>query len=71
MWWIVYFAFIFKLVETPGVCVLWGRGGGTPIFSYIHIAWTIFLLKILKFNIYLGFFWGFFGGRGGGVRKNE
>ena len=33
---------------------VWGRGvgeGGTPIFSYIHMAWTIFGFKILKFNI--------------------
>ena len=67
----MYFAFIFKLVETPGVCVLWGRGA-TPIFSYMYTYGldNFLLLKILKFNIYLFFFCGGGGGgEGGGSEK--
>ena len=72
---VTYFAFIFKLVETPGcVCVLWGRGGGggggySDIFIHTYGLDNFFWFKILKFNMF--FFLFFFFGGGGGVRKNE
>ena len=46
------------------MCVV---GEGTPIFSYIHMAWTIFFL-VQNFDIQNVFVF-FFGG--GGVQKNE
>ena len=46
-----------------------GGGGGLPYsHTYIHMAWTIFLFKILKFKKFNTFFFFFFGGGG---QKNE
>ena len=64
---VTYFAFIFKLVETPGcVCVVGEGGGYSDIFIHTYGLDNFFWFKILKFNMFFFFFLG-----GGGVRKNE
>ena len=50
----------FSTSRNAGVCGGGGGGRGTPIFSYIHMAWTIYFgLRFWVRNFQIQYFWGF------------
>ena len=63
---VTYFAFIFKLVETPGcVCVVGEGEGGGGVLRYFHTyIWLGQFFLVQNFEIQYVFFLG-----GGGQKK--